>query len=176
MDLLANNHLQFLNQQNIDVVVGIEDAADGDAGDYRVGVRMADGSYEYFTVAQGRSMMRAALEDLQNVFSQMGNVHWATEADVARLAVSLDIGFFLFCEEDDTGHNKCLYSTPLGTAASTYSMWVSLRYVPHVHFQLAELRKSTNDRFTCFWQTQNLPTAIIGHWAQTRPEDPVVMP
>ena len=176
VDLLANNHLQFLNQQNIDVVVGIEDAADGDAGDYRVGVRMADGSYEYFTVAQGSSMMRAALEDLQNVFSQMGNVHWATEADVARLAVSLDIGFFLFCEEDEAGHNKCLYSTPLGTAASTYSMWVSLRYVPHVHFQLAELRKSSNDRFACFWQAQNLPTAIIGHWAQTRPEDPVVMP
>ena len=32
VDLLANNH--FLNQQNIDVVVGIEDSSDGDAGDY----------------------------------------------------------------------------------------------------------------------------------------------
>ena len=175
VDLLANNHLQFLNQQNIDVVVGIEDAADGDAGDYRVGVRMADGSYEYFTVAQGRSMMRAALEDLQNVFSQMGNVHWATEADVARLAVSLDIGFFLFCAEDVTGRNNCFYSTPLGAAASTYNMWVSLHYVPHVHFQLAELQASIDDSFRCFWSKQSLPDNIIRQWARTRPEDPLQM-
>ena len=149
MDLLAKNHFHFLNLQNIDVVVGIEDSADGDAGDCRVGVRMADGSYEYFTVAQGRIMMQSALEDLQHVFCQMGNVHWATEADVARLAVSLDIGFFLFCEEDEAGHNKCLYSTQLGSAASTYSMWVSLRYVQHVNFQLAEIMASTNDSFRC---------------------------
>ena len=175
VDLLANNHFQFLNQQNIDVVVGIQDAADGDAGDYRVGVRMADGSYEYFIVPQGRSMMHAALENLQQVFSQMGNVHWATEADIARLAVSLDIGFFLFCTEDVAGQNNCFYSTPLGAAASTYNMWVSLHYIPHVHFQLAELQASIDDSFRCFWSKQSLPDNIIRQWARTRPEDPLQM-
>ena len=173
VNLLANHHFQYLNEPNVDVVVGVEDSADGDDGDYTVGVRMTDGSYEYFTVAQGRSMMHAALADLQNVFCQMGNIHWATEADVARLAVSLDIGFFLLCEENAAGHHRCLYSTPLGAAASTFTMWVSLRYVPHVHFQLAELLASTNNGYRCFWTKQCLPESLRAQWAAARPQDPL---
>eukprot|EP00973_Karenia_brevis_P058125 8091683-Karenia_brevis.AAC.1 len=99
----------FLSRAEIDVVVGVEDFPDGDMGDYKIGVRMADTSYEYYIVPQGKTMMLTLLQELQAAFQRCGNHHWATEADVSRLAVSLGIGFFLFSSEIVNGQERCLY-------------------------------------------------------------------
>eukprot|EP00973_Karenia_brevis_P078539 10903604-Karenia_brevis.AAC.1 len=56
-----------------------------------------DCSYKYLEVDQGRSKMLALQHDFQEIFQSMGGTHCATEADVARLAVSLRVGFLLFC-------------------------------------------------------------------------------
>eukprot|EP00973_Karenia_brevis_P023835 3286585-Karenia_brevis.AAC.1 len=70
--------------------------------------------------------MLALQNDFQGILQSMGGTHWATEADVARLAASLRVGFFFFCI--DRGNGGCLYSTPTGAPASNYAFWVSLHY------------------------------------------------
>eukprot|EP00973_Karenia_brevis_P040798 5648032-Karenia_brevis.AAC.1 len=67
---------------------------------------MADASYQCYIVPQGRAMLHTLLQEVQAIFRRCGNDHWATEADVSRLAVALDIGFFLFSSAIVNGQVK----------------------------------------------------------------------
>ena len=72
VEMLDRNNFAFLNNQNIDVVVGVENCDEGNADDYKVGLRMSDGSYEYFVVDQCRSNMFALLKRFARDISKYG--------------------------------------------------------------------------------------------------------
>eukprot|EP00973_Karenia_brevis_P039621 5472784-Karenia_brevis.AAC.1 len=50
--MLNRNNFAFLNGAQIDVVVGVEDSVAGNDGEYKMGLRMIDGSCTYFVVDQ----------------------------------------------------------------------------------------------------------------------------
>eukprot|EP00973_Karenia_brevis_P001818 248658-Karenia_brevis.AAC.1 len=81
IDMLNRNNFAFLTDDQIGVVVGVEDSVAGNDDDYKMGLRMIDGSYKYLVVDQCRSKMVALLNDFQGVFQSMGGTRWATEAD-----------------------------------------------------------------------------------------------
>ena len=101
----------------------------------------------------GHVHLATLLDDLQNVFATMGDVHWGDATDARLLCDALDVGFFMFADRLQAAGTRCLCALDL--LRGDFPFFINLLWDEPVHFRAAEFRGAETEAFQmCYAQTE----------------------
>jgi len=112
-------------------------------------------------VENGMAKLFVLRQTVSDIFSTYGNDHWGTVTDVGMLMEALDIGFFVF-SNNEMGLGRWIYG--VHRKKETYPYWITLYLRNNQHFVLAEVYDEVQQKYTCFFPDDKLPAALREHW------------
>ena len=104
------------------------------------------------------AMLRVAVAD---VFRTCGNLHWATETDIAALAEHLGIGFIVFASREQ-GTGKWIQG--LSLERGDYAYWMMIYWIDPVHYQLAQFHRDGDPEPRTFFAIDDVPLELRSHY------------
>ena len=130
--------------------------------DFVVGYRRRAMDGEHFEqelVEDGTIKLEGLRAVLLDVFSTPGNMHWATQTDVAALADHLNMGFIVFASrEQGNGH----WMQGLNLERGNFPYWMLIYWEDPMHYRLGQLTCAGRPR--TWFARADVPSAIEDHY------------
>jgi len=139
-------------------------------GDYIIKHQDQSGLHLLLRVDGCKAKLANLRKELQMILETTGNMHWARDLDIPKLADALDLGIIMFSASDQGRPPIIKWIKAPGYARGDFPCWITLyndedKDGNPVHFQVAQLETlGSGEAGVCFFPTASLPPSLVAHY------------